>query len=384
MKIAFIGQKGIPAQSGGIERHVEELSVKLAEQGHQVFVYSRSHYTPKNLRTYKLKNISLISLPSINSKNLDTISHTLISTLHALFKGYDIIHYHGVGPSTLAWIPRIFSRAKIVSTFHCRDQFHQKWAWFARQYLKFGEWASCKFSHQTIGISQILKKFCNERFNRDTAYIPNGINKPQSIDLTVQKEILKKFNLESNKYFLTVARLVKHKGIHYLIRAFNKINTNKKLVIVGDSAHTDDYVAYLKNLAKHNPNIIFTGAKFGNDLNALFKNAYLYIHPSESEGLPITVLEAMSHEKCVLVSNIPENIEAFAGRGFLFKNKDINNLAQKIKILEQRPELRYEKAQLAKSHVLQNYNWDNIVKDTINLYEKTLHNKEELVEFSKI
>ena len=375
MKIAFIGQKGIPAQSGGIERHVEELSVKLAEQGHQVFVYSRPHYTNKALKIYR--NIKLISMPSINSKGFDTILHTLISTLHALFQGYNIIHYHGVGPSTLSWIPRVFSRAKVISTLHCRDQFHQKWGWFARQYLKLGEWASCRFPHQTIVISQILKKFCFERFNKDVTYIPNGINQPAEIEQDIQKEILRKFNLEPSKYFLTVARLVRHKGIHYLIRAFNRIKTNKKLVIVGDSAHTDDYVVYLKNLAKNNPNIIFTGAQFDNDLHTLFKNAYLYIHPSESEGLPITVLEAMSHEKCVLVSNIPENIEAFAGRGFLFKNKDIDNLVKKMQILEQRSELRYEKAQLAKVHVLQNYNWDNIVKDTINLYEKTLHQREE-------
>ena len=174
MKIAILGSKGIPAQSGGIERHVEDLSVRLASLGHEVFVYSRKHYTKYNQKEYK--GVNLIYLPSIRSKNLDAITHTLFATIHSLFRRYDVIHYHGVGPSTLAFIPRLFKRkVKIISTFHCQDKYHQKWGRIARAYLEFGEYASCKFPHKTIVISKTLKEYCKKKFDREAEYIPNGI-----------------------------------------------------------------------------------------------------------------------------------------------------------------------------------------------------------------
>ncbi len=374
MKIAFIGQKGLPAKSGGVERHVEDLATRLAKQGHEVFAYSRPNYSDPNIKFYK--NVRLISLPSINSKNFDAISHTIISTFHALFQKYDIIHYQGVGPSTLAFIARLFTKSKIISTFHCQDQYHQKWGFVARKYLKFGEWAICKFAHQTIVVSKILRQIAKERYNTKTVYIPNGIN---FLDLKNQEsDVLEKLNLEQNKYILTVGRLVKHKGIHYLIDAFNKIKTDKKLVIVGDSACTDDYVKFIKEKARSNPNIILTGAVFGKDLHMLYKKAYLYVQPSEAEGLPTTVLEAMSHGRCVLVSNIPENIEAFAGLGYLFMNKNISDLASKLEILNKRTDLIIEKGEKAKAYALENYNWDILSLETEIIYEKTLQNREEL------
>lgn len=381
MKIAFIGQKGLPAKSGGVEHHVEDLATRLAKQGHEVFVYTRPNYSDPNIKFYK--NVKLISLPSIPTKNFDAISHTLITTIHALFQKYDIIHYHAVGPSTLAFIPRIFSKAKIISTFHCQDQYHQKWGFIARLYLKFGEWAACKFPHQTIVVSKILRQIAKEKYNSTAIYLPNGINLYNSKN--TQSNILSKLNLEPNKYFLTVGRLIRHKGIHYLISAYSKIKTDKKLVIVGDSAHTDNYANLIKNQAKNNSNIIFTGALYNRDLHNLYQNAYLYIQPSEAEGMPTTVLEAMSHGKCVLVSNIPENIEAFAGIGYLFMNKDINDLTKKLQILDQRTDLIKEKGQIAKAYALENYNWDILSLETEILYQKTLQTREEfLLKFKKI
>lgn len=175
MKIAILGSKGIPAKSGGIERHVEDLSVRLADLGHEVFVYSRKRYTKYDQPKYK--GINLIYLPSLNTKNLDAITHTFLATIHALFKNYDIIHYHGVGPATLSFIPRLLKRkTKVIATFHCRDQFHQKWGRIARQYLALGEYASCKFPHKTIVISKVIQDYCKKTFNRETEYIPNGVD----------------------------------------------------------------------------------------------------------------------------------------------------------------------------------------------------------------
>ena len=371
MKIALIGQKGIPAQAGGIERHVEELSVRLAQAGHEIFVYTRPHYVSSKLKNYK--GVNLISLPSVKTKYLDAISHTFISTIHALFQGYDIIHFHAVGPSTLSFIPRILSRAKVIVTFHCRDQFHQKWGLFSRTYLSFGEWTACKFPHQTIAVSKTIKEFCKKRFQKEAIYIPNGVNIPEQEN---GSNLIGKFGLKKDNYILTVARLVKHKGIHWLIQAYKKLKTDKKLVIVGNSAFTDDYVKYIKNLAKSDPRIIFTGYQTGKTLAQLFKNAYLYVHPSEAEGLPITVLEALSYGKCVLVSNIPENIEATGGFGFVFRNKDVKDLRKKIEKLLAKPDLVCSMGLEATKYAKENYNWDDITRKTIKLYRNLLKSYE--------
>ncbi len=192
---------------------------------------------------------------------------------------------------------------------------------------------------------------------------------------------LKQFNLEKDKYIMTCARLVKHKGIHYLIEAFNFLKEDQKndfkvkelkLVIVGDSAYTDNYVKYLKSLAQGNKDIIFTGFQTGKVLEELYKNSYVYIHPSEAEGLSITILEAMRYGKAVLVSNIPENIEAFAGRGYMFVNKDVEDLKYKIKLLLANPELVKKTGKKASDYVRENYNWENITLSTVNLYKNVL------------
>lgn len=367
MKIALIGSKGIPAQGGGIERHVEEQAVNLAKLGHEVLVYSRKKYTKYNKKEYK--GVKLVYLPSLSTKNLDAITHTLLSSIDVLRRNVDIVHYHGVGPATLSFIPRLLKRkAKTVVTFHCQDKYHQKWSKFAQAYLGFGEYAACKFPHKTIVISKTLRKLCKDKYNTEAEYIPNGV----AINNSNGDSRIKKFGLEKDKYIVTCARLVRHKGTHYLIKAFNKLNPKGyKLAIVGDSAHTDDYVKYIKKLAFKNKNIVFTGFQEGETLSQLFENAYMYVHPSEAEGLSITVLEAMAYKKSVLVSNIPENIEAFAGRGFMFVNKDVKDLTYKMLLLLDNSDLVKRTGEAASEYVLDYYDWNKIINSTINVYKES-------------
>ncbi|HMB26212.1 MAG TPA: glycosyltransferase family 4 protein [Patescibacteria group bacterium] len=367
MKIAFIGQKGIPMKFGGVEKHVERLATGLAEKGHKVFAYTRPWYTPKSLKYYK--SVKLISLKSIKTKNLDAISHTWRASWHAVKSGYDIVHYHGVGPALLAWIPRLFARkTKVVITFHCLDRYHQKWSLLARLALRLGEWAAVKFAHETITVSKTLQLYCQDKFHEKTTYIPNGIDLPkkQSADL-----IKKKFGLKKNGYIFFISRLVKHKGVHYLIKAYNQLKTDKKLVIVGASAFTDPYVKKIKAQAKDNPNIIFTGnIKGGSQLwRELYSNAYMMVHPSESEGLPIVILEGMSFGLPVLASDIPENMEAVAGGyGFSFKNKSVGDLKNKMDYLLGCPDLVKQVGKDARKHVRENYNWKDIVISVQQVY----------------
>lgn len=372
MKIALIGQKGIPMKFGGVEKHVERLAVGLASKGHDVYAYTRPWYTPKSLKKYK--GVNLVSIKSLHTKNFDAITHTFKCSLDVLKRDYDIVHYHGVGPSLLAWIPRLFKpRTKVIVTFHCIDRFHQKWGWMARLALYLGEWAAVHFAHDTITVSKTLQNYCETTFGAETIYVPNGVDLPK---VTPPSEIKKKWGLEKDGYILFLSRLVKHKGTHYLIDAYNQLKTDKKLVIAGGSAFTDEYVEFLKEKAKDNPNIIFTGNVDGGspEWEELYSNAFLFAHPSESEGLPIVILEAMSFGLPVLASDIDENMEAIAGGyGFSFENKNVGSLKNKLQYLLDCPELAKNVGRDARSHVEENYNWVDIVDSVEHVYAEVLN-----------
>ncbi|MFA6421980.1 MAG: glycosyltransferase family 4 protein [Candidatus Buchananbacteria bacterium] len=369
MKIAFIGQKGIPTQQGGIEKHVEELSTRLAKGGFDVTVYSRPHYSGITTKKYKHKGVDIINLPSINTKNLDAITHTFISSIHAISKNYDVIHYHGVGPSLLSWMPRVFSpKSKVVVTFHSIDRLQKKWGPFAKLMLTVGEWAACKFPHETITASKIMQIYTQKHFNSKTNYIPNGVGIPK----VKETEILKKLGLRKKQYILCVSRLIQHKGIHTLIKAYKKLDTNKKLVIVGEGSNTESYIKLLKKLADGDKNIIFAGKQIGDDLKTIFTNAFVFVQPSEAEGLSIALLEAMSYGLPLIISDIPENKEPTNGYALEFINKNFMDLSRQLNFAIKHPNHIRETAKTAKEHTIKHYNWNDITKKTANLYEQLI------------
>jgi len=367
MKIYFIGQKGIPAIYGGVERHVENLATRLVKEGNEVFVYARKHYTPEDLTEYQ--GVKIIHLPTINTKHLDAIIHTLLATLDVLRKDADIIHYHAIGPSSLLWLPRLLKRkAKVVSTFHSDDRNHRKWGYLAKKCLGLGAFIAVKMPHKTIGVSQYQCDVHSKEFKGQLEYIPNGVPQAQ---LVAPQLITAKWGLQGNDYILAVSRLIKHKGLHHLIRAYLALkNPNKKLVIAGDSNFTDDYVKYLHDLAGDNPNIIFTGNQSGQALAELYSNTYLFVQPSEAEGLSIALLEAMSYGKAVLCSDIAPNLEATAGIGLSFRNKSISDLNQKLQYLLAQPEFVNQVGQKLQERALTEYNWQAITKRTNHLYQE--------------
>jgi glycosyltransferase involved in cell wall biosynthesis len=369
MKIYFIGQKGIPATSGGVERHVEELATRLAKEGHEVFVYCRNYFTPKDLAEYK--GVKLIHLPSLKTKHLDAITHTLLASIDVLFRDADIIHYHAIGPSSLLWIPKLLKRsAKVISTFHSDDRKHKKWGAIAKKLLGIGAYISVKWSDKCIAISQHQALVNCQEFGGELEYIPNGV---PSAEILPAKLITQKWGLVGNDYILAVSRLIRHKGLHYLIRAFSILkNTDKKLVIVGDAYFTDDYAKYLRDLAADNKNIIFTGNQTGATLAELYSNAYLFVQPSEAEGLSIALLEAMSYGKGVLVSDIAPNREATADLGLTFASRSITDLSQKLQYLLNHPEVVSEMGDRLQYRAETEYNWEAIVKKTIDIYKSVL------------
>ncbi|HAT73459.1 MAG: Glycosyl transferase group 1 [Candidatus Moranbacteria bacterium GW2011_GWF2_36_839] len=376
MKIAFIGQKGIPAKSGGVEKHVEEIAARLAQKGHGVFVYVRNNYTPKNLNVYR--GIKLIHLPSIPTKHLDAISHTFLATIHALFQNYDVLHYQAIGPSSLSIIPKIFKRkTAIIATYHCQDYFHKKWNWFARTCLKFGEIVTSVFPDKTIAVSKILGDYILAKFKKQAVVIPNGMN----VFPTEESQYLAKWNLQKGSYILSVGRLIRHKGVHYLIEAFKNLEDKhltrgKKLVIVGDGFYTDEYVKEIKDASRGRENIIFTGSQTNEALNQLFSHSYCFVQPSESEGLSLALLEAMGYGKAILSSDIKENMQALnAEVSISFRSGDARDLEEKLIFLINNPALVKNMGEKAMEKAWSQFSWDKIVDQVEAVYEEVLNKK---------
>lgn len=365
MRIAMIGQKGIPTLFGGIERHVEEVSCNLAKRkDYQVFVYARPYYSPKRIKEYQKVNV--VHLPSLRTKHLDAISHTFLASWHAIFKlKAEVVHYHGIGPALCVWIPKLFSpRTKVVFTFHCRDYFHQKWGGFAQFSLKLGELVGCRLADEVIPVSSEIQAYIKQKYNRQTNFIPHGVAQEKY----VPAEIIKKWGLDKDNYLLVVSRLIKHKGIHYLIDAFKEIKTDKKLVIVGPSFYTQDYEQKLKKMAEQDSRIIFLGAQQGKALKELYSNAYFFINPSEQEGLPFTVLEAASFGRAMLLSDVGIHQKMFGKLPFFFKNKNVKDLKEKVEFLLGNSQLVSQTGQELKNYSRENYNWDKVVDRTILRY----------------
>lgn len=370
MRIAMVGQKGIPAHFGGIERHVDELSRELVRRGHEVLVFVRSWYTPEAMTAYE--GVELVHTKSWHTKNFDAITHTFISLWKAMHCRPDVIHIHGVGPALMAWIPRVFApRTKVVVTFHCIDRNQRKWGWFARLMLHIGEWAACKFPHHTIVISHVLEEYCWKHYRTRTIYITNGVvptcYAPGPMHATWQ--------LMPYRYLLMLSRLVPHKGAHYLIQAWRKLQEENpklvapyRLVIAGGSHFTEEYLAQLANLAANDPSIVFTGWVKGTEVGELVSNCALFVHPSDIEGLPIGVLEAMACERPVLVSDIPEHREVLPDERFWFKQGNVDDLARQIIVLLSDRELLRQAADIGKERVQKEYNWKKIAAEIEELY----------------
>ncbi len=381
MKIAVIGVKGISDARGGIERHAEELYPRLAEKGHDITVYCRPQFMPHQARDYKGVNIKLLS--SLDTKHFDAISHTFVSSMHSLFQDYDIIHYHAIGPALLSFIPKLRSKTKVCVTVHGLDWQREKWGGFAKRLLKAGERSAAIFPNRTITVSKELERYYKSRYpSSKVTYIPNGVNNPQEKEADL---ISSQFGLKKYGYLLFAARLVPEKGCHYLIDAFKSLDSKMRLVIAGGSSHSDDYADKLRDLAAGDDRITFTGHATGQLLQELYSNACAYVLPSDLEGLPIALLEALSYGLPTICSDIQPHLEVAGGNGgngssgsngsfgLFFKQGDIGDLKVKLEQMLDEPSFFREKAKFARRQVLRNYNWDEVTNMTEQVYLSLLN-----------
>ncbi|MCK9995839.1 MAG: glycosyltransferase family 4 protein [Candidatus Krumholzibacteria bacterium] len=366
IRVAMIGQKGYPPVHGGIEKHVAELAARLPGLGCDVEIYSRPHYSAAN-GPADLAGVRICRLPSIPTKHLDAISHTILSTGHALFHGADVVHYHALGPGLLSGVPRWMTRQSTVVTVHGLDWQREKWGRVASGVLRLGESASVGLPNRTIVVSRALREHYLEHHKRATTYIPNGIAPPvyKEPQLILEQGIEKEF-------VLFVGRLVPEKGCHLLLEAWRKLPSPVRdrydLVIAGDAGFTPSYVEELRQAAPRG--VRFLGYVHGPILEELYTNTALVVLPSTLEGLSITLLEGMSYARCCLVSDIPPNIEAAAGEAVLFESGNTRDLGDKIADLLNDPELRRKKGETAQIRAIENYSWDRVASLTADLYRE--------------
>lgn len=371
MKIAMIGHKRIPSREGGVERVVEELSTRLVKKGHQVDAYNRkgknvqdSSIGAENENLTEYKGVNIKSIQTIRKKGLDALVYSFIATVKALHGKYDIIHYHAEGPAAMVWLPHLFG-IKTVVTIHGLDWQRAKWGGFAKKYLKFGEKMSSKYADKIIVLSRNMQDYFLEEYDRETEFIPNGIEKPEVADAKIIKE---KYKIDKDEYILYLGRIVPEKGIHYLIEAFKQIDTNKKLVIAGGSSHTNDYLEEIKDIAKSDNRIIMTGFVQGKELEELFSNCLAFCLPSDIEGMPMSLLEAMSYGKKCIISDIPENTEVSGKYALPFRMGDVSDLKEKIEyVLNGKFNIKPEDI---KNHILELCDWEAVVNKTEKIYEK--------------
>jgi len=370
MRIAMIGHKRIPSREGGIEIVVEELSTRMADRGHQVTVYNRAGHHVAGLdhdetmqKCQNYKGVKIVSIPTFEKKSLNAIVYSVLATIKALGGNYDVLHYHAEGPCSMIWLPRLFG-IRVVATIHGLDWQRAKWGGFATRFLLFGEKTAAKYANEIIVLSKNVQDYFLETYHRKTIYIPNGIQIPTSRDANIIKQ---KYDLNGNDYILFLARIVPEKGLHYLIEAYQQSGLREKLVIAGGSSHTETYLEEIKVKCSQDDHIIMTGFVQGQELEELYSNCRLYVLPSDVEGMPLSLLEALSYGKNCLVSDIRENLEVIGEYGTSFRKGDVEDLKHKLIELCAK-NVTVETEDRIREATRQRFDWEQVTSETLELY----------------
>lgn len=381
-KIIMLGHKRIPSREGGIEVVVEQLAVRMAKLGHQVTVYNRSgHHVSGSgyenfeyKKKYNYQGVRIITIPTPERKSLNAVVYSFLGAVRAAFSGAQVVHFHAEGPCAMIGIPKLFGK-KCVATIHGLDWQRNKWGGFATVFLKFGERQAARHADEVIVLSKGVQEYFRETYHRETLLIPNGIEEAEK---KAPEVIRKKYGLKGEDYILFLARLVPEKGVHTLLNAYEKSNLSTKLVIAGGSSHTEEYEAQIRAMAeeinKKKPGqVILTGFVQGQELQELYSNCMLYVLPSEVEGMPLSLLEAMSYGRLCLTSDIPENTDVTMEYGLKFRVGNEDDLTEGLKeAVMHFSEIRQKEAfreETIRKFVLSQYNWDRITQRTLECYE---------------
>ena len=372
LKIAMLGHKRIPSNEGGVEVVVEALCARMAALGHSVTCYNRAghhvsgaeHELPAG-SVYR--GIRLVTVPTLERKGFAAVISSFFAAVRSAFGSYDVVHIHAEGPAFFCWLPKLFGK-RVIVTVHGLDWQREKWnGGIASKFIHLGERVAVRFADEIIVLSENVRQYFLDTYGRATRFIPNGVSAPT---LESPRLIAEKWGLQKDGYILYLGRIVPEKGETYLIEAFKQVKTEKKLVIAGGSSDTERYLRQLQNLAAGDDRILFTGFVQGKLRDELYSNAYVYTLPSDLEGMPLSLLEAMSYGNCCLVSDIPECAEVVEDKAVLFRKSDVDNLRQKLQTLCDQPETASQYKANAAQFILNKYGWDDVVDKTLALYRR--------------
>ena len=372
MKIAVFGHKRIPSREGGVEVVAEELCTRMAKLGHEVICYNRGghHVSGEQFDTRAerfYQGVELKTVPTLDKKGLAAASSSFFAAICAAFSRAQVVHIHAEGPAFMTWLPKLFGK-RVIVTVHGLDWQREKWKeGFASKYIRWGEKMAVRFADEIIVLSRGVQQYFRDTYGRETVYIPNGVSKPESADA---EQIGKCFGLKKEEYILFLGRLVPEKGIHYLIEAYRGLETDKKLVIAGGVSDSVEYGKQLIELAKADERIMFTGFVQGRVLEELYSNAYLYVLPSDLEGMPLSLLEAMSYGNCCVVSDIPECAEVVENKAAVFPKGDVTALRKCLQQLCDDPDLVADYKAHAGEYICSKYSWDATTEKTLALYRE--------------
>ena len=372
LKIAMLGHKRIPSNEGGVEVVVEALCARMAALGHSVTCYNRAghhvsgaeHELPAG-SVYR--GIRLVTVPTLERKGFAAVISSFFAAVRSAFGSYDVVHIHAEGPAFFCWLPKLLGK-RVIVTVHGLDWQREKWnGGIASKFIHLGERVAVRFADEIIVLSENVRQYFLDTYGRATRFIPNGVSAPT---LESPRLIAEKWGLQKDGYILYLGRIVPEKGETYLIEAFKQVKTDKKLVIAGGSSDTERYLRQLQNLAAGDDRILFTGFVQGKLRDELYSNAYVYTLPSDLEGMPLSLLEAMSYGNCCLVSDIPECAAVVEDKAVLFRKSDVDDLRQKLQTLCDQPETASQYKANAAQFILNKYGWDDVVDKTLALYRR--------------
>ena len=380
----MIGHKQVPSREGGVEVVVGELSRRMVERGHEVVLLSRRGQPARQVedasgeagshdglkgdpgRPYRWKGVEVVPVPTIRAKGLAALSSSICGTLRAIAMRPDVVHYHAEGPCVPLLLAHL-AGIKTVATIHGLDWQRSKWGRAASLYIRLGERIAATFADEVIVLSRNMQRYFMDAYGRQTRYIPNGAERKEHLPA---REIYARWGLTAGSYLLFLGRIVPEKGVHYLVDAFRELDTDKKLVIAGGDTDSEDYAASIRERVAGDDRIVMTGFVDGEALAELYSNAYLYVLPSDVEGMPLTLLEAMSYGCVCVTSDIPECDEVLKDRGAVFARGSVEELRLTLERLL-KDGSQDERAALERSaaeHVLATYDWDAVVDQTLGVY----------------
>lgn len=368
MKIAIIGHKRIPSNEGGIEKGVEQHAVRMVKRGHNVTAYNRGghnvfgkEFDRKKQKEYK--GIRIVTVPTTKGAASVPI-YSFLATIHAAFSRYDCVSFRASGSCAMIPLAKLFG-LRVVASLHGIDSQRDKWGGFASKYLEFGERMAATKADVCLVLSKNMKEYIDTKYGVNSILFANGIDKPKSHAPEIIKE---KYGLEKNEYILSLGRIVPEKGLQYLIKAFRECSSDRKLVIAGGSESNKDYYNQLLALAEGDERIIFTGYVYGQEVQELYSNAYIFALPSNLEGMANALLEAMSYGNCCLISDIPENTEVVHDKALSFEKGNETDLQKKLQMLLDDENLVRKYKKEAAPYILDRYNWDIVVDQMLRVY----------------